>query len=249
MCTLAVSFGVFSRYPLVVAANRDEFYERESEPPRILGRDPVIYGPRDARAGGTWTGLNEHGLFVGMTNLSGVSPRDPRRRSRGVLVLDALKRRNAREAAEAMHATAGPGAFNPFQAVLCDGRLLYMVKYLDAPVTAHLAAGVHIFSNWDELPDVAAYKDTLVRGRVTALDREAGIGEIAPALIGLLSDHTGDEWHHRLCVHTDGYGTRSSLVYAVDQERDTAVLLFADGHPCEAAFRDCSRELREAFGW
>lgn len=249
MCTLAVSFGVFSRYPLVVAANRDEFYERPSEPPHILSTEPVIFGPRDVRAGGTWTGVNEYGVYAALTNISGIAPRDASRRSRGHLVIEALRQRSAHDAAHALAEDAEPGAFNPFQAVLCDGVVLYLVRYLDAPEIVRLQAGIHVFSNWDELPDVAAWKDTVIRRRIEALDRGARIGLIAPALMSCLSDHSGDEWHRQLCVHTDGYGTVSATVYAADRERETAVFLSADGHPCEAAFKDHSREMREAFGW
>ena len=249
MCTLAVSFGVFTRYPFVVAANRDEFYARPSEPPQVLSTGPAIFGPRDMRAGGTWTGVNEHGLFAGLTNISGVVPFDPARRSRGQLVIEALRQRSAAAASTTLAGAAGRGAFNPFQAVLCDGAELHVVKYLDAPeVTAH-GPGIHVFSNWDELAEVAARKGALVRGRIETVDRDAHIETIVPVLIGLLSDHSGDEWHHRLCVHTDGYGTMSSMIYAVDRERKTAAYFAADGHPCEAAFRDLSNDMREGLGW
>ena len=249
MCTLAVSFGAFSRYPLVVAANRDEYYDRPSEPPRVLSADPVIFGPRDARAGGTWTGVNEHGVFAALTNISGVSPRDDARRSRGHLVIEVLRQRSAHHAARALSGAAAPGAFNPFQAVICDGAVLFLVRYLDAPEIVRLEAGLHVFSNWDEIPDVAGWKDTVIRRRIEALDRGARIGQIAPILINCLADHSGGEWHRQLCVHTDGYGTVSSTVYAADHERETAVFLAADGHPCEAAFKDHSGAMREAFGW
>lgn len=249
MCTLSVSFGVFSRYPLVVAANRDEFYERPSEPPHTLSNEPVIFGPRDARAGGTWTGVNEHGVYAALTNISGVSPRDGARRSRGLLVMEALRQRSAHHAARALSGAAAPGAFNPFQAVVCDGAALFLVKYLGAPEIVRLEAGMHVFSNWDELPEVAAWKDTVIRRRIEALDRGARIGQIAPALIACLSDHAGEDWHHQLCVHTDGYGTVSSTVYAADPKRETAVFLAAEGHPCEAAFQDHSGAMQEAFGW
>lgn len=249
MCTLAISFGVFSRYPLVVAANRDEFYERPSEPPRVLSTEPVIFGPRDVRGGGTWTGVNERGVYAALTNISGISPRDGARRSRGLLVIEALRQRSAHDAARALAGAAVAGAFNPFQAVLCDGVALHLVRYLIAPETVRLEAGIHVFSNWDELPDVAAWKDKVIRRRIASLDRGARIEEIAPALISCLSDHSGGEWHRQLCVHTDGYGTVSSTVYAADHERETAVFLAAEGHPCEAAFKDHSSAMREAFGW
>jgi len=58
MCILALAFQVRSDLPLIVAANRDEFYERPTEAPRLLRGAPRIVGGRDARAGGTWLGVN-----------------------------------------------------------------------------------------------------------------------------------------------------------------------------------------------
>jgi uncharacterized protein with NRDE domain len=68
MCTLALYFKVFTGYSVVVAANRDEHYERPSAPPSIIGGSPTIVAGRDLRAGGTWLGINEYGLLVGILN-------------------------------------------------------------------------------------------------------------------------------------------------------------------------------------
>ncbi|HET9296015.1 MAG TPA: NRDE family protein [Candidatus Binatia bacterium] len=95
MCTLALYFKVFSGYSLAVAANRDEHYDRPSAPPSIIERSPTIVAGRDLRAGGTWLGINEYGLVVGILN------RRQQRgllangayRSRGLLCLDLLRLR------------------------------------------------------------------------------------------------------------------------------------------------------------
>src|SRR6266850_2262989 len=59
MCTLAVYVRQFADTPLVVAANRDEFFARPATPPELLTTAaPRIVGGRDLRAGGTWLGIN-----------------------------------------------------------------------------------------------------------------------------------------------------------------------------------------------
>ncbi len=70
MCTLIVLHRCVPGRPLVVAANRDEFLERPAEGPalRRIG-DGRIMAPLDLEAGGTWLGLNERGVFAGLTNL------------------------------------------------------------------------------------------------------------------------------------------------------------------------------------
>jgi len=62
----------------------------------LLRENPAAFGGRDQLQGGTWFGINEHGLVVGLTNLAG-GVLDPSRRSRGLLVVELLARRTARQ--------------------------------------------------------------------------------------------------------------------------------------------------------
>src|SRR5262249_6712521 len=91
VCTLAAFVRVFPAYPLVVAANRDEYLERPATPPTLL-RDaaPRAMGGRDLRANGTWLGVNEAGVVVGVLNRRSPAPPDPARRSRGQLCTELL---------------------------------------------------------------------------------------------------------------------------------------------------------------
>lgn len=68
MCTLALYFRVFEDYPLVIAANRDEHYDRPSMVPHAWQTSPVIVAGKDLWAGGTWLGVNEHGLTAAILN-------------------------------------------------------------------------------------------------------------------------------------------------------------------------------------
>lgn len=89
MCTLIVSFRQHFEVPVVVAANRDEVRSRPATGPRRW-QDEAFVAPRDEQAQGTWLGLTATGLFVGVTNRF-PAERYPDRRSRGALVVDALR--------------------------------------------------------------------------------------------------------------------------------------------------------------
>src|SRR5215831_14240695 len=96
MCTLAIYFKAFTDYPVVVAANRDEYLARPALPPTTLAETPHIVGGKDLRASGTWLGLNQHGLIAGLLNRrNGTQDNDPGLRSRGLLCLDALRHASA----------------------------------------------------------------------------------------------------------------------------------------------------------
>src|SRR5262245_2305686 len=101
MCTLILLDRVVPGVPLVIAANRDEFLARPAAPPAFFAAAecrPAFPAPQDLQAGGTGMGVNEHGLFVGLTNRP-VAAKPAHARSRGLLVLDGLSRKSATDAA------------------------------------------------------------------------------------------------------------------------------------------------------
>src|SRR5690606_13005066 len=89
MCLIALAIDQHPRFPLVIAANRDEFYARPAAaldwwtPPS--GRAPILAG-RDLEAGGTWLGLARSGRVAMLTNVREPDRRDPGARSRGEIV-------------------------------------------------------------------------------------------------------------------------------------------------------------------
>src|SRR5207245_2738869 len=90
MCTLVFAVRPSPDVLLAVTGNRNEFLARPASPPRVWPELPGVLMPRDEMAGGTWLGLTARGLFVCVTNRRGAAP-DPARRSRGLLVLEALR--------------------------------------------------------------------------------------------------------------------------------------------------------------
>jgi uncharacterized protein with NRDE domain len=94
MCLIVFSWQVIAECPLIVAANRDEFYSRPSAPATWWTDHPNIYAPRDLQAGGTWLGiakLKDGGYkFAAITNVRDGSQQMPNAPSRGNLVSDFL---------------------------------------------------------------------------------------------------------------------------------------------------------------
>ena len=116
MCTLAIYFQVFPDYPVVIAANRDEYLARPALPPTTLLEHPHVVGGKDLQASGTWLGINQYGLVAGLLNRRRADYGDPNPalRSRGLLCLDALRHRTAAEAAAFVRGQRGAdyNAFN-----------------------------------------------------------------------------------------------------------------------------------------
>src|SRR5947209_11896000 len=99
MCLLALFFRAVHDAPLVVGANREEFYARGGEPPRVLGGACRAVAGVDPAAGGTWFGVNDRGVLAAVTNRAR-APAPPDPRSRGLLVRELLTCPSARAAEE-----------------------------------------------------------------------------------------------------------------------------------------------------
>lgn len=111
MCLAIILFKLIQNYPIVVAANRDECYDRKgSEPYEIRSG---IFAAKDTKAGGTWLGINKHGLIVGLTDKP-TNDFDTNRRSRGLLVLDALACRESIEVDTTIIYPPDPPRYNNF---------------------------------------------------------------------------------------------------------------------------------------
>lgn len=243
MCTLVALHRCTPDASLWVAANRDEYLDRPAEGPALRnGRAGALVAPLDRRAGGTWWGLNAHGVFAAITNRP-TARLDASRRSRGQLVIDALCAESARAAAVALE-PLGRDLYNPFNLFVADARDAFALVYDGVPRLMELAPGAHVIGNADpdarDVPKVAA-----------ALERAEAIvalpaDRIADALAALCRVHEPGDPRASTCVHHDGYGTRSSTLIRLGSQQD--LLRHSDGPPCTSPYRDFTPLLAQLGG-
>ena len=241
MCTLILMDRVVSSFPVIVAANRDEFLARPAGPPAL---SQGFVAPRDLEAGGTWMGVNGAGVFVGLTNRPTADIRRDRR-SRGLLVSDALAAGSAAEIARELKERGEelPGIYNPFHLLYTDGREAFLTWLEeDGARTRALLPGIHVVCNRDE-DDPGSDKVTRIRNSVEQIDLEAPIERILDDLQTVLGSHPTDNPRENACVHLEEYGTRSSSVIALGEER--SAYRYADGAPCKTEYEDYNRLLDE----
>lgn len=257
MCTIVLMRGVHPSIPLVVAANRDEFYAREASAPRVVAEAPRIVCGLDAERGGTWMGATERGFFVGVTNQRTWFPADKALRSRGDVALRAL-RAGSIERVEELLEREDAREYNAFNLVFGDARELRVAYARGAEASAirvePVPHGVHVLPN-DCLDSDQFPKVERSRARATALATAAEAWpDLAHELGLLLADHTTPDPQtvsapppgspmpqemvvqlHATCIHTPIYGTRSATLLALDQAR-VLDYRFADGSPCTTPF-------------
>lgn len=250
MCTLIVLHRCVEASPLLVAANRDEYFERPAEGPALRdvpnaigtgsgSERTKVLAPRDAREGGTWLGLSEHGLFAALTNRRCASP-DPNRRSRGLIVTDVLTAARASDAAE-MIESLDADAYNPFNLLVADRETAHVFSYVGAPERIDLEPGAHVIGNVHPLDDTSP-KVARLRDEVASIV-ERSPEEVPARLQDVCRSHAGASAFEQTCVHAGEYGTRSSIWLRLG-ERD-AEFHYADGAPCDRAYEDCTPLLGE----
>ena len=90
MCLIVLAWRAHPDFPLLVAANRDEFHARPAAPAEFWSDHPEILAGRDLEARGTWMGVSRNGRFAAVTNYRG-GTEPSAKHSRGALVTGYLK--------------------------------------------------------------------------------------------------------------------------------------------------------------
>jgi uncharacterized protein with NRDE domain len=246
VCTLALYFRVLEEYPLIVAANRDEHYDRLSEPPTLLTTDPAIVAGKDLLAGGTWLGVNEYGLLVGILNRRPDGEQDPlsNTRSRGLLCLDLLKRKTA---AQALGFVQGrEERYQPFTVVFADSSQVWLAYNLQREIKTHrLNEGLHVLSNTGNV-DTRSEKINRAYRQFAHLVDELRSHDPSgwPQLFSkVLKDHTlgngSKDPRDAICVHTEISGTVSSSIVIYSRSDRRFQTFYCPGPPCQHSFGEC----------
>jgi uncharacterized protein with NRDE domain len=228
MCLLVLAWQSHPRYRLVVAANRDEFHEREAAALSLWPPPAQILAGRDLRAGGTWLGLGRGQRFGVVTNFRELAEPRPAAPSRGGLIPRFLE--GADGPADFFAALAGQAAgYAGFNLLLSDAESLWYGSNRATPFARALAPGVYGLANelldtpWPKLLRVrAGFEAWLARGALDADELLTLLADRTPAAIA--SEPTGGlprDWARALSapfvLHAQ-YGTRCSSVLLVGSD-------------------------------
>ena len=223
MCLILVAWRVHPMFPLVVAANRDEFFARPTRPAGFWPQFPHLVAGQDQQGGGTWMGSTRDGRFAALTNFRDPAAYRDDAPSRGHLVRDFLTGTTSPETY--LDRLVGlASAYNGFNLLVGDGQTLAWFSNV-AGQPKSLPPGIYGVSNhlldtpW---PKVEAGKSAVSRalaalpddGRLFELLRDDAIhpDENLPRT-GVSLD-----WERLLSaafVRSPDYGTRTSTVLRV----------------------------------
>lgn len=227
MCLILLAWRVHPHYPLVVAANRDEFRARPATPAHWWSDAPDVLAGRDLEAGGTWMGVSRSGRFAALTNYRDPTAHRPGTPSRGQLVRDCLT--GSADAETTLQAVAAVSArYAGFNLFACDGQTM-AIHESTTGVVRTLTPGTYGLSN--HVLDTPWPKVRLAKARFTTA-LEALPDETA--FLALLRDdqaapdadlpRTGidlewERWLSPAFIRAPGYGTRCSTLILFDTAR------------------------------
>ncbi|HWQ88382.1 MAG TPA: NRDE family protein, partial [Desulfitobacteriaceae bacterium] len=125
MCLYIFAYNTHPIYRLIMASNRDEFYDRPTEKAYFWPSAPSVLAGRDLEMGGTWMGITKTGRFAALTNYRDSSPQVINANSRGTLVSNYLisDKTPQEYMADVINSRAGYNGFNLLAADL--SKILY----------------------------------------------------------------------------------------------------------------------------
>lgn len=234
MCLIVFAWRPGQPQPLLLAANRDEFYARPSLPLAEWHDAPGLFAGRDLQAGGTWLGMSARGRFAALTNVRDPG-QPPGQRSRGELATDFL-RGQATPQAYLQQVAARATEYAGFNLLLGDAHQLWHYNPRDGQ-PRRLEAGLYGLSNasldspWPKLQRARAALQDCLHAPDSRRLLELLADTTQPPEHLLPDTGVGPELERLLAtvfIASADYGTRAS----------SALLLNADGswEFCERSF-------------
>jgi len=229
MCLLLISYKNHLEYPLIVAANRDEFYKRPTEKACYWKEHPYLLAGRDIEAGGTWLGITKSGRFAAITNYRDIKSIKEKAPSRGALTLGFLTSelspvkygQNLYERAD---------EYNGYNLLFSDLKSFYYFSNQTKELIK-LSAGIYGLSNhlldtpW---PKVAKSKEAFIKAtsnerispdslfEILSDDREAPDDQLPETGLSIELERAVSP----VFIKSDQYGTRSSTVLLLNNKNE-----------------------------
>ncbi len=242
MCLLAIQYKSVPDAPILVAANREEAFDRPSLVPSIQPGKPRVLSGVDAKAGGTWLGVNQNGLFVGACNRSRFAV-PPAPRSRGVLCRELLRANSARHAVDMALEELSEPKYDGVNFIIADYESGWCVHGGDDAEVVELEEGLNIVGSMD-MNDPRDERQKLARRLLTLQTLDSSVKFLAVASKAFARPSAAPE-RPGMVVRGKEWGTVSSTLIALGKKPRDAIFQYANGTPETAKYEDYSPLLRD----
>jgi len=245
MGIIAVYYKKLLDAPLLIALNREENPDRSALPPKIQSGRPRAVCGVDQQSGGTWAGVNQHGLFVAVVNCPKKTvPAEPR--SRGLLCRELLGCQNAEEALDMAQRELQTGCYAGANYV-CVDRMSGGVVHggSDDIDIEKFKPGLHIVSE-NRVNDLNDYRQEFARRLLTLqrIDSAISFFAIASRAFASTPDASGKMG---VLVRKPGRQTVSSMLISLTEKTQRLTMQYAAGSPDMCPYEDVSALLRQVL--
>ena len=235
MCLIVFAFNKHPKYKLILAANRDEYFNRPTLTADYWKENHEILGGRDIQSKGTWLGINKNGKFIAITNYRDPKIEKKRALSRGKLSKIFLSN-NQNIRSFLADVSNNKENYNGFNLLLSDDGFNTLYHYSNiSNTTAKISNGLHGLSNHlldSSWPKVDTGKENL---NIKIESASLNVNDLVEMLKNgnvaadeLLPD-TGISYDLEkklspVFISMKGYGTRCSTAILVDTENNVSFL-------------------------
>lgn len=242
MCLLAVQYQLVPESPILVAANREEYFDRPSLAPSIQSGKPRVLCGIDQKAGGTWLGVNQNGLFVGVCNRATAMPLFGQR-SRGSLAMDLLRCTSAARALDKALSELGETQYEGCNLIIADAKAGYAIHSDQRQEVVDLEPGLNIIGSHN-LNDPDDERVRMARRLLTLQTLDSPVKFLAVASRVFARAPVGPG-RPSMVIRNQDYGTVSSSLIALGVKPRDAIYQFSNGAPDQTKYEDCSPMLRD----
>ena len=228
MCLIFIANQCHPEYPLIIAANRDEFYDRPTQPLSFWKEHPQMVAGLDEQGGGTWLGVTTSGRFAALTNYRDPQRLDPAAPSRGALVRDFLIQEIEPEA-YLQQIKESSLKYNDFNLLVGQLPEIFYYSSIEKKVRL-LPPGLHGLRNhflntpWPKVEQGKKRLEVLLNNK-NSLQNESFFeimgDQTLPSDAHLPDTGVGLEWERHLApifIKTPSYGTRNTSVLMMDRD-------------------------------
>lgn len=242
MSLLAVLYQLVPDAPILIAANREENYDRSCPIPSIQPGKPRILASFDVTSGGTCLGVNQAGMFCGLTSRRKVKdPAIPK--SRSVLCREMLRANSARKAVDLALEELQGDEYRGANFVVADGESGWVIHAGNDLNVVQLRQGLSIVGHLDvndHMDDRAAMARRLLT--LQMLDSPIKFLAVASKVFARQPISAG---RPSMVVRQPDFGTVSSTLISLGKKPRDAIYQYSNGAPDQVRYEDYSPMLRD----
>ena len=242
MCTIVIDFNPRNKWPVIIGSNRDEMIDRSwAKPSRNWPHKPSIFGGMDLKGKGSWLSVNDNDVIAIIANKNHTLGPRKNKRSRGEIVLNALKGKNSTLAAKIIE-SINPNLYQDFNLILADKNNIYMLennsKTKQKINKKIILPGVHIITsrNINDLNCKRTAKFLPLFHKAQRPQPSLNNWEKWISLLSKNNDEDKDGVFLNICSKS-GFGTVSSSLIAINSEKEKMVWLYSNKRPSSSSYR------------